>query len=308
MISVVFFGTNKYSVPSLKALIDNKDIDVKLVVTKEDKKVNRGQKIEETDVAKIAKEHNIEVYKPKKIKEDIQTINRLKEVNADYFIVISYGQILSKEILLIPKASINAHGSLLPKYRGASPIQTAILNGEKVTGVTTMLMDEGFDTGDILLKKEININDEDDEETLFNKLSLISADLLIDTIFNFDNIKPIKQDDASATKSKLIDKLDAEIKEEYNSDIVFNMVRAYKTWPTCFINYKDDVMKIIKVEKINDEELNEINNKKENINDRLYICNKKLYLKTNDGFIHILKLKLPGKKEIDDKSFINGLK
>ena len=308
MISVVFFGTNKYSVPSLKALIDNKDIDVKLVVTKEDKKVNRGQKIEETDVAKIAKEHNIEVYKPKRIKEDIQTINRLKEVNADYFIVISYGQILSKEILLIPKTSINAHGSLLPKYRGASPIQTAILNGEKVTGVTTMLMDEGLDTGDILLKKEININDEDDEETLFNKLSLISADLLIDTIFNFDNIKPIKQDDASATKSKLIDKLDAEIKEEYNSDIVFNMVRAYKTWPTCFINYKDDVMKIIKVEKINDEELNEINNKKENINDRLYICNKKLYLKTNDGFIHILKLKLPGKKEIDDKSFINGLK
>ena len=308
MISVAFFGTSDYSVPSLQKLIDNNKIDVKVVVTKQDKKVNRGQKIEESKIASLAKKNNIEVLKPIKIKEDIDTIKRLKELNVDYFVTISYGQILSKEILDIPKASINAHASLLPKYRGSSPIQYALLNGDKVTGVTTMIMDVGLDTGDILKTKEVIINDEDDEEIMFNKLSIISADLLIDTILDFDNIKPIKQNEDKATKTKLIKKEDAYIDKDYDCDKAFNMVRAFKKWPTCYIEYNNDNMKVTKVERVPEKEYIYIDHESRKLDDRLFIYRKKLFLKTKNGFIQIIKLKLPSKKEIDANSFINGIK
>lgn len=308
MISVAFFGTSNYSVPSLQKLIDNNKIDVKVVVTKQDQKVNRGQKVEESSVARLAREYNIEVLKPAKIKDDVDVINRLKTLNIDYFITISYGQILSKEILDIPKASINAHASLLPLYRGSSPIQTALLNGDKLTGVTTMIMDVGLDTGDILKTKEVIINDEDDEETMFDKLSIISADLLIDTIIDFDNITPIKQNEEKATKTKLIKKEDGYIDKAYDYEKVFNMVRAFKKWPTCYIEYNNDYMKITKVEKVDKDEFDYIENKSRIINDRLYIYRKNLFLKTQNGFVRIIKLKLPSKKEIDANSFINGIK
>ena len=308
MINVAFFGTSEYSVPSLEKLINSELIDVKIVVTKQDQKVNRGQKLEESPVAKVARVNYIEVLKPIKLKEDREVIDRLKELNIDYFAVISYGQILSKEILDIPKASINAHASLLPKYRGSSPIQTSILNGDKVTGVTTMLMDVGLDTGDILKKVEVNISDEDDEDTMFNKLSLISADILYDTIIDFDNITSVKQDEEKATKTKLINKEDGYIDLSYTSERVFNMVRAYKTWPTCYIEYNNDNMKITKVAKVELEENNNIKNESKVLNDRLSIYKKDLYLKTNDGYIKLVNIKLPGKKEMEARSFINGIK
>ena len=290
MINIAFFGTSEYSVPSLEKLINSELIDVKIVVTKQDQKVNRGQKLEESPVAKVARVNNIEVLKPIKLKEDREVIDRLKELNIDYFAVISYGQILSKEILDIPKASINAHASLLPKYRGSSPIQTSILNGDKVTGVTTMLMDVGLDTGDILKKVEVNISDEDDEETMFNKLSLISADILYDTIIDFDNITRVKQDEDKATKTKLINKEDGYIDLSYTSERVFNMVRAYKTWPTCYIEYNNDNMKITKVAKVELEE------------------NNKYILVNENNSIKLVNIKLPGKKEMEARSFINGIK
>ena len=308
MISVAFFGTSEYSVPSLQKLIESNLIDVKVVVTKQDQKVNRGQKIEESPVAKFAKSNNIEVCKPVKLKEDREVIEKLKKLDIDYFAVISYGQILSKEILDIPKASINAHASLLPKYRGSSPIQTAILNGDKTTGVTTMLMDVGLDTGDILKKVEVPINDEDDEETLFSKLSIISADLLHDTIVDFSNIIPIKQDEEKVTYTKLIKKEDGYIDISYDNEKVFNMIRAYKTWPTCFIEYNQDNMKITKAEKVLEEEYNNIKSESKLLNDRLYIYKKNLYIKTKDGFIKLINIKLPGKKEMEARSFINGIK
>ena len=308
MINVAFFGTSEYSVPSLQKLIDSEIVDVKIVITKQDQKVNRGQKLEESPVAKVAKSNGIEVCKPAKLKEDREVIDRLKSLNIDYLAVISYGQILSKEILDIPKASINAHASLLPKYRGSSPIQTAILNGDKITGVTTMLMDVGLDTGDILKNIEIPINDEDDEETMFSKLSILSADLLYDTIVDFNNIIPIKQDESKVINTRLIKKEDGYIDLSLNSERVFNMVRAYKTWPTCFIEYNNENMKITKAEKVLVEENNIIKNESKKLNDRLSIYKKNLYLKTNDGYIKLINVKLPGKKEMDARSFINGIK
>ena len=308
MINVAFFGTSEYSVPSLEKLIKSDEVSVKIVVTKQDQKANRGQKLEESPVAKVARENNIEVCKPVKLKEDREVINRLKELKIDYFVVISYGQILSKELLDIPKASINAHASLLPKYRGSSPIQTAILNGDKKTGVTTMLMDVGLDTGDILKVKELDILDEDDEETMFYKLSILSADLLIDTILDFNNIIKIKQDENKVSNTKLIKKEDGYLDLSISSEKVFNMVRAYKTWPTCYIEYNNENMKITKVEKVNIGECDELENESKKLNDRLVIFKKNLYLKTNDGYIKLISIKLPGKKEMDARSFINGIK
>ena len=308
MINVAFFGTSEYSVPSLEKLIKSDEVSVKIVVTKQDQKANRGQKLEESPVAKVARENNIEVCKPVKLKEDREVINRLKELKIDYFVVISYGQILSKELLDIPKASINAHASLLPKYRGSSPIQTAILNGDKKTGVTTMLMDVGLDTGDILKVKELDILDEDDEETMFYKLSILSADLLIDTILDFNNIIKIKQDENKVSNTKLIKKEDGYIDLSISSEKVFNMVRAYKTWPTCYIEYNNENMKITKVEKVSIGERDELENESKKLNDRLVIFKKNLYLKTNDGYIKLISIKLPGKKEMDARSFINGIK
>ena len=308
MINVAFFGTSEYSVPSLEKLIKSDEVSVKIVVTKQDQKANRGQKLEESPVAKVARENNIEVCKPVKLKEDREVINRLKELKIDYFVVISYGQILSKELLDIPKASINAHASLLPKYRGSSPIQTAILNSDKKTGVTTMLMDVGLDTGDILKVKELDILDEDDEETMFYKLSILSADLLIDTILDFNNIIKIKQDENKVSNTKLIKKEDGYLDLSISSEKVFNMVRAYKTWPTCYIKYNNENMKITKVEKVKAGECDGLENESKKLNDRLVIFKKNLYLKTNDGYIKLNNIKLPGKKEMDARSFINGIK
>ena len=171
-----------------------------------------------------------------------------------------------------------------------------------------MLMDVGLDTGDILKKIEIPINDEDDEETMFSKLSMLSADLLFDTIVDFNNIVPMKQDEDKVTCTKLIKKEDGYIDLSYDSNKVFNMVRAYKTWPTCFIEYNNDNMKITKVEKVLEDDFMNIKNESKILNERLNIYKKDLYLKTKDGYIKIINIKLPGKKEMEARSFINGIK
>lgn len=171
-------GTPDFSVPTLTKLYNDKEIEISFVVTKVDSKSNRGQKINFSDVKKKAVELGLDVLQPIKIKEDKETIEKIKYTNPDFIIVVAYGQILSKEILDIPKfACINGHASLLPKYRGASPIQSAILNGDEITGTTSMLMEEGLDTGDILEQKSITIDKKETSDTLFEKLSILTADL-----------------------------------------------------------------------------------------------------------------------------------
>ena len=166
--NIVFMGTPDFSVPTLQKLYDDKNINISYVVTKADSKSSRGQKINYSEVKKKAIELNLPILQPNKIKEDRDVINKLIEAKPDFIIVVAYGQILSKEILDIPKyASINGHASLLPKYRGASPIQSAILNGDKVTGTTSMLMDVGLDTGDILEQNKIEISDKERESKIW---------------------------------------------------------------------------------------------------------------------------------------------
>lgn len=304
---IIFMGTPDFSVPTLEKLYNDKDIEISYAVTKADTKSNRGQKINFSDVKKKALEYGLEVLQPIKIKDDNEVIDKLKETKPDFIIVVAYGQILSKEILDIPRfACINGHASLLPKYRGASPIQSAILNGDEVTGTTSMLMDIGLDTGDILLQKEIAIEKKETSDSLFEKLSYLTADVILDTIKNFDNIKKIKQDDKLATKSVIIKKEFGKIdfKNETRTEID-RKIRAYTSWPSAFIEIDNVQYKIWDVSILDGDIDCTLATK---FGEDIYILDNKLYARCKDGFIEILELQKSGKNRMKSRDFINGLR
>jgi methionyl-tRNA formyltransferase len=300
-------GTPDFSVPTLEKLYSDSDIEISYVVTKADTKSNRGQKINFSDVKKKAVELGIEVLQPTKIKDDREVIEKMKLEQPDFIIVVAYGQILSKEILDIPRvACINGHASLLPKYRGASPIQSAILNGDKVTGTTSMLMDVGLDTGDILMQREIDIDKKETSDSLFEKLSYLTADVILDTIKNYDNINRIKQDDSLATKSVIIKKEFGKIDFKNETKVeIDRKVRAYTSWPSAFIEIDSVQYKIWDV-NILEEEINCALATK--FGEDIYILDNKLYAQCKDGFIEILELQKSGKNRMKSKDFINGLR
>ena len=170
-INVVFMGTPEFAKCSLEKLY-NENFNILAVFTKEDKPSGRGMKMQMSPVKEFAISKSIPVYQPAKIRENEEVLQTIKDLNPDFLVVVAYGKILPEEILSIPKyGAINVHGSLLPKYRGAAPIQWAVINGEKVTGITTMFMDKGMDTGDMLLKEEVEILDTDTSDTMFYKLA-----------------------------------------------------------------------------------------------------------------------------------------
>lgn len=300
-------GTPDFSVPTLEKLYSDSDIELSYIVTKADTKSNRGQKINFSDVKKKAIELGIDVLQPISIKDDRVVIEKLKEARPDFIIVVAYGQILSKEILDIPRvACINGHASLLPKYRGASPIQSAILNGDEVTGTTSMLMDVGLDTGDILLQKEITIDKKETSDSLFEKLSYLTADVIVDTVKNFENIKRIKQDDSLATKSVIIKKEFGKIdfKNETKTEID-RKIRAYMSWPSAFTEV-DGVQ--YKIWDVNTYEGDIDCKAASKFGEDIYILDNKLYARCKDGFIEILELQKSGKNRMKSKDFINGLR
>ena len=299
-------GTPDFAVPTLQKLYDDKCINISYVVTKADSKSSRGQKINYSDVKKKALELNLPILQPIKIKEDREVIDKLKEANLDFIVVVAYGEILSKEILDIPEyASINGHASLLPKYRGASPIQSAILNGDKITGTTSMLMDTGLDTGDILEQKEIKISDKETSDSLFEKLSYLTADTIYHTIMNFNSIKSIKQNESQATKSVIIKKeygiIDFSKEKKAEVD---RKIRAYTSWPSAYIEDNDVKYKIWDVDIIDGNI--DLANAKEFLNN-IFIVGNSMYAKCIDGFLQIKEIQKSGKNKMKVKDFINGL-
>lgn len=187
MLNIVFMGTPDFAKESLESIYE-KGHNILAVITKEDKQQGRGLKLIENPVKKYAKSKGIKVYQPRKIKNNNEIINIIEQLKPDVICVVAYGKILPKQILDIPKLGcINVHGSLLPKYRGAAPIQWAIINGDKITGITTMYMDENMDTGDIILKKEIEIGKYETTGELWNKLSKIGGELLVETLEKIEN-------------------------------------------------------------------------------------------------------------------------
>lgn len=300
-----FFGTDTFACIILQELI-NVGFNVVCVVTKPDDYVGRKRVLTESKVAVLAKEKNISVEKPEKLANFSEV---LEKYNADINVVCEYGKIIPESVLFLPKfKSVNIHGSILPKYRGASPIQFALMNGDKETGVTLMKVDKEMDHGDIISTAVCNITNDDIEPKLREKLAKIGAELLIKELKfikengSFSNSKP--QNHSEATFTRLIDKQDGLIDLSNTSEEILNKFRAFVKWPGIFMFYND---KRVKITDINFNPFN-INFEKQNIFP-FFIKDKQLFLICADNkLIKINKLQFEGKNEISDRDFINQCK
>lgn len=296
--AIVFFGTPQFAVPTLKALL-SKGEKILLVVTQPDKPRGRGKIIQPPEVKKVAIKEGLSVVQPERIKDE-SFINILRELKPEFAIVVAYGKIIPKEILEIPQyGCINLHASLLPKYRGAAPIQWALINGEKTTGVTTMLIDEGLDTGPILLQKEIEIEDDDNAETLSEKLSNIGAQLMIETIEKLRKglIKPVPQTGKPSYAPQL-KKEDGKINWHSSAKAIFNLIRGTYPWPCAYCFLKGERIKLIKAQAIEGEASPGLIVKAKN----------DLVVGTGKGLLKILLLQPEGKKVMTAKEFLCGRK
>ena len=297
-LKVVFMGTPEFSVPVLKSLIDL--TNVVLVVSQPDKEVGRKRVLTPSPVKECALEHNIEVFTPKKIREEYEVVLNHKP---DVIITCAYGQIVPKQMLDYPDyGCINIHGSLLPKYRGASPIQSAIMNGDEVTGITLMYMEEGLDTGNIIHAKELKISDDDTYGTLSEKLSLLGRDLLISTLpkiiegENFD----IPQNDDEATHTVKIKREDERLDFTKTRKKLHNFVRALNPTPYANILVNGEEWKIIET-AIGEEKTGKVGT--------VTSVNKDSFgILASDGELLIKRIKVAGKKEMSVKDFFNGYK
>ncbi len=242
---VVYFGTPQFAVPSLIRLLKDPDFEVIAVVTQPDKRRGRGGKVTPSPVKTVAVEAGIPVWQPQKIKKDADTLELLSNSQADAFIVVAHGQILSQEILDMPRlGSINGHGSILPAYRGAAPIQWSLYNGESETGVTTMLMDAGMDTGPMLLKETISIGLLENAWGIADRLSKLTAELLLSTLHKLDGqaIRPIPQTEEHATYAPLITKEDYIIDWQRSALEIHNQIRGF--YPSCVTQLRQQPLKV----------------------------------------------------------------
>ena len=294
--NVVFMGTPDFAVPVLEMLIEK--TNVVMVVTQPDKMVGRKKELVYSPVKKVAMEHKIPVFQPIRIRKDYE---ELKKLDIDLIVTCAYGQIIPKEVLNMPKKGcVNVHASILPKYRGSAPIQWALLNGDKTTGVTIMYMDEGMDTGDIIISKEIPINDADNVGTLHDKLSILGKDTLanvLKSIFNKTNTR-IKQGD-NYTLAPMLTREDEHIDFNNNGRDIINKIRAFNPWPLANIIIDNKEIKVIEAKFV-----------KKDVNivgEIVDITKDKLGISCNDGIIYLEKIKPMGKKEMDIKSFLNGI-
>lgn len=246
---IVFFGSPAIALVSLKRII-KEGHRIELVISQPDKPTGRGKKLIPTPLKRFAQDLNIPVYQPVKIRKDQIALEKIKEINPDLNVVVAYGQIIPSSIIFLPKYnSINVHFSLLPKYRGASPIQWALLNGERKTGVTIFELNERMDEGDILAKEEVDIHPEEGASELEARLAQKGAELLVKTIAKIGKIKPQKQDHSQATYAPRIKKEDGRIKWEKNAIFIERLVKAYTPWPSAYTFLADRRIKILKGKK-----------------------------------------------------------
>ena len=297
--NIVFMGTPDFAVPSLKRLIE--EYNVTAVLTQPDKPKGRGKKMAYSAVKEEALKHEIPIYQPIKIKEDINLIEKLKELKPDFMVVVAFGQILTKEILDIPKfGCVNLHASLLPMYRGAAPLNWAIINGEKVSGNTTMLMDAGIDTGDMILKDEVEINNQMTSGELHDILKVRGADLLIKTIEGISNgdIVTEKQQDETFY-AKMLDKDLGNINWNKSSIEIHNLVRGLNPNVIAYTDYKGERMKIYETESL------EENNSKDP-GTIIEVSKSGIKVSCKEGVLNIKKVQFPNGKPLTIEQYLNG--
>ncbi|MGK7899836.1 MAG: methionyl-tRNA formyltransferase [Hormoscilla sp.] len=242
---VIFFGTPEFAVPSLDRLLSHPEFEVAGVVTQPDKQRGRGKKLTPSPIKSLALTHNLPVWQPQRIKKDVATLSQLEQAKADVFVVVAYGQILSKKILDMPqRGCINVHGSILPQCRGAAPIQWCLYHGQTETGITTMLMDAGMDTGDMLLKAFTPIGLLDNARELAGTLASTGADLLLETLLKWERseITPIPQDGSAATYAPLIKKEDYLLDWSQSAIALHNQIRGF--FPNSVASFRGQSLKI----------------------------------------------------------------
>ncbi len=291
-------GTPDFAVPSLKKLVES-GYDVKLVVTQPDQPAGRGKKVTPPPVKVVAEELGIPVYQPEKVKENDELKKRLLEVEPDLIVVAAYGKILPEWLLNLPKyGTINVHASLLPKYRGASPIQWALLNGEEETGVTIMKVIPKLDAGDIISQKRVKIEKEDNAKTLHDKLAEVGAELLVKTLplYVSGKLKPVPQNEEEATYCPQIKKEMGKIDWRESAEKIFNKIRAFTPWPSAYTTFKGKRVKILKGEPVEGSgEPGEV-----------IEAGKNLIVAAGKGALKIERLRPEGRKEISGEEFVRG--
>ena len=300
MINICFMGNPKFAVRALDVLYNDENIDVKLVVSSPDKKRNR-RKVTPTEIKKYAQDKGIDVQTPKTVNSP-EFVEELKALEIDYIVVVAFGQLIGKDLLgAYEDRIINLHPSILPALRGASPMQFSLLNGDKLTAATTMLIEKGMDSGDILIQEEVPIEESDDYTSLEEKLSEIGAEKIRETILNFDEVykNRQKQDDSEASFCTKITKDMGRINWNKNSSEIINKIRAFVEYPVAFFAYEGFNVKVYKAE---------IAQGYEGMPGFVYEANpkEKIVIGTKDGAIRIQKIQFPGKKAMDTKSFLMG--
>ena len=299
-INICFMGSPKFSLETLDILNKNENINLSLVVSGKDKKRNRN-KFKPTVVKQYALDNNIEVVTPDSVNTD-EFINLLNEKNIDYIVVVAFGQLIKEKLLEEYKNKIiNLHPSSLPKYRGSSPVQFSLLNGDKKTHASAMLIEKGMDSGDILNQKEVEIKAEDDFTSLSEKLSTIGSEVILESVLNYDDFMKnrIKQDNDKSTFTKKITKETGKIDFNQSKEEIINKIRAFVEFPKAYFSYKNENVKILKASPV------EIENPEISF---VYKANKndKIIIGCKNGGIIIEKIQFPGKKAMDTKSFLLG--
>lgn len=297
---VIFMGTPDFAVPSLEALLTKHE--VVLVVTQPDKPKGRGKKMVPTPVKACALEHGIPVLQPEKVKEP-EFVEQLRSYEPDLIAVTAFGQILSEPILEMPKyGCINVHGSLLPKYRGAAPMQWSIIDGEKVTGITTMYMAKGLDSGDMLLKAEVEITDEDTFATIHDKMAVTGANLLLDTLDQLEagTLERIPQDHDAATYAPMITKETGHIDWSKNRQDIINLIRGLNPVPAAYTIYEEEVLKIFGA-VISDMQADDAAN-----GEIVAVVKKGFVVKCGDGCLLITEVQARGGKRMMTDAYLRG--
>ncbi len=290
----IFFGTPKFAAIVLEKLISTGYVP-KAVICNPNEPIGRKHVLTLPPVKILAEKFNITVFQPEKLRGNSEFVDQLKKLKPDLAVVAAYGKIIPKEILEISKLGfINVHGSLLPAYRGASPIQHAILNGDKETGVTIMKIDEEMDHGPIISNVKIQISNDDTYESLSQKLAISGAKLLIKIIPDYINgkIKPIEQDHSKATYAKIIKKEDGRIDWSKSAGEIERMTRAFYPWPSAYANIKNKIIKIIEADVSENGDSHQ----------------SRLAVQCGKGILIIKKLQLEGGKILSAKEFLNGHK
>ena len=298
---IIFMGTPDFSVGTLEALVEAGH-EVVLAVTQPDKPKGRGKEMQFTPVKECALSHGIPVFQPKKVR-DPECVEELKKYQADVCVVIAFGQILPKEILeMTPYGCINVHASLLPSYRGAAPIQWAVIRGEKISGVTTMQMDEGLDTGDMLEKTEIILDEKETGGSLHDKLAEAGAKLCVHTLDKLvqGDLTPQKQGESPTEYARMLDKKLGDINWEQSAVEIERLIRGLNPWPSAYTDWNGKTMKIWEADAVPGENTEKAPG---TITD---VTKDDFAVQTGDGQLRVRALQIPGKKRMEADAFLRG--